>query len=65
LTTGGHGVEGHGGAGCLSLQGELLAELIADVVEGEEWHNPLDDNRATMSLRTCSARANHQSMRST
>jgi hypothetical protein len=45
LSTGGRAVEGCGGGGGLSIQGELLEEkLIADVVEGQEWHGPLDES---------------------
>lgn len=44
LATGGCAVECRGGGGGLNLQVELLEEkLIADVVEGGEWHGPLDE----------------------
>jgi hypothetical protein len=44
LATGGCVVECRGGGGGLNLQVELLEEkLIADVVEGGEWHGPLDE----------------------
>jgi hypothetical protein len=43
-TTRWHTVEGYGGGRGLSLQGELLEDkLIADVVEGGEWHSSLDE----------------------